>query len=373
MGSLEVQDLTKRYGDRVVLNNIQFSVAEGEFFVLLGPSGGGKSTILRLVCGIETADGGKITLNGRDITHLPPRERDIGMVFQDYGLYPHMNIYDNIAYGLQARGMPKAEIDVRVMEAADKLGLTPMMKRIIVDLSGGEQQRVALARALAKNAELYLFDEPLSNLDPKLRASARRDIVMVHRTKHKPSLYVTHDQNEALAIGDRIAIIAKGSLQQVGTADDLIRHPANLFVASFIGSPPMNLLPGTLIRQERQVRLEDGSCLQLPTHWRDTLLDYQKEAITVGIPPSAFLPAHLEGKEVSEAMSKMEVEVEDVEPLVSETVVTVKLPTGALVSAVFQGVDEEYYAIGKPISIQVDGDQLSLFDPVTEKALLPQA
>ncbi len=266
MGSLDVLDLTKHYGERVVLDNIQFSVSEGEFFVLLGPSGGGKSTILRLVCGIEIADRGKISLNGRDITNLPPRERNIGMVFQDYGLYPHMNVFENIAYGLEARGMPKEEINRRVMEATEKLGLKPMMQRIIVDLSGGEQQRVALARALAKNADLYLFDEPLSNLDPKLRAQARRDIVMVHRTKQKPSIYVTHDQNEALAIGDRIAIIAKGRLQQVGTADDLIRHPANMFVAGFIGTPPMNLLSGAVLRQDRQVRLEDGStpCRVIP-------------------------------------------------------------------------------------------------------------
>ncbi|MHB0966163.1 MAG: ABC transporter ATP-binding protein, partial [Bellilinea sp.] len=246
MGQLEVQNLVKSYGSKEVIANISFSVRDGEFFVLLGPSGGGKSTILKVISGIEKADSGRILLADRDITNIPPRDRNVGMVFQDYGLYPHMNVFENIAYGLEARGMPRAEIATRVKESADRLGLTPLIDRVIVDLSGGEQQRVSLARALAKDAEVYLFDEPISNLDPKLRAQARRDIIMLHRMKQKPSLYVTHDQNEALAIADRIAIIAQGKLQQVGTSNDLIQNPANLFVAGFIGTPPMNLLSGIL-------------------------------------------------------------------------------------------------------------------------------
>lgn len=371
MGDLEVRGLSKRYGDRVVLDHVDFSVGDGEFFVLLGPSGGGKSTILRLICGIEAVDAGKVTLGGRDITNLPPRERNIGMVFQDYGLYPSMNVYENIAYGLEARGMPKDEVQKRVLEACEKLGLTPMLKRIIIDLSGGEQQRVALARALAKNADLYLFDEPLSNLDPKLRAQARRDIVMVHRAKGKPSLYVTHDQSEALAIGDRIAIIAKGQLQQVGSADDLIQHPANMFVAGFIGTPPMNLLPGTIVREAAQVRLENGTTLQLPERWRETLTTYTKDKVMLGIPPSAFLPPHLEGDASTASLSKLDVLIEDMEPLVSESIVTMKLPSGSLASAIFQVVDEEAYAIGKSLAINVDGEQLCLFDPDTETALQP--
>ncbi|NMB68980.1 MAG: ABC transporter ATP-binding protein [Chloroflexi bacterium] len=373
MGALEVKGLTKRYGGRAVLNNIDFSVEEGEFFVLLGPSGGGKSTILRLVCGIEPADGGQITLGGRDITGLPPRERNIGMVFQDYGLYPHMNVFENIAYGLEARGMPKDEVKRRVEEAAAKLGLTPLIERIIVDLSGGEQQRVALARALAKNAELYLFDEPLSNLDPKLRAQARRDIVMVHRAKQKPSIYVTHDQTEALAIGDRIAIIANGRLQQVGKANDLIERPANLFVAGFIGTPAMNLLPATPLRGDCQVRLENGALLSLPEPWRGTLAAYPGEKVIVGIPAAAFLPPHLENDAEGGALSPLEAVVEDVEPLVAELIVLLKLPGGPRASAIFQGVDEELYAPGKALTLQVDGRQLCLFDPQTEQALRPTA
>jgi ABC-type sugar transport system ATPase subunit len=196
---------------------------------------------------------------------------------------------------------------------------------------------------------------------------------MVHRTKQKPSLYVTHDQTEALAIGDRIAIIAKGKLQQVGPADDLIRHPANMFVAGFIGTPAMNLLPGTVIRQDHQVRFEDGTSLKLPATWNATIGGYPKDNITVGIPPSAFLPAHLEAGAATESLSTLNVQVEDIEPLVSEMVVTMKLPSGTLASAIFQGMDEDYYAKGKQLSIQVDGEQLCLFDPDTEVALRPQA
>ncbi|MCC7206062.1 MAG: ABC transporter ATP-binding protein, partial [Anaerolineae bacterium] len=275
MASLEIRNLYKSFGRNTVLNDINLTVPEGEFFVVLGPSGGGKSTLLRILCGIELPDSGEIILNGRNITQLPPRERNIGMVFQDYGLYPHMDVRENIAYGLEARNMPKAVVEERVKAAAAKLGITPLLERVVVDLSGGEQQRVALARALAKDASLYLFDEPLSNLDPKLRVQARRDIVMVHREKHKPTLYVTHDQTEALASGDRIGVIAAGRLQQVGAADDLIQRPANLFVARFIGSPPMNLVSATLEFDARAdvfaARFGGQTVLRLPSLWNATL------------------------------------------------------------------------------------------------------
>ena len=294
MGQLEVQNLVKSYGSKEVIANISFSVRDGEFFVLLGPSGGGKSTILKVISGIERADSGRILLADRDITNIPPRDRNVGMVFQDYGLYPHMNVFENIAYGLEARGMPKAEIVTRVKVSADRLGLTPLIDRVIVDLSGGEQQRVSLARALAKNAEVYLFDEPISNLDPKLRAQARRDIVMLHRMKQKPSLYVTHDQNGALAIADRIAIIAQGKLQQVGSSNDLIQNSTNLFVAGFIGTPPMNLISGIFATDEQgrlQVEFTPGLALILPDYWNHPLLNYQGKRVVVGIPPAAIYPA----------------------------------------------------------------------------------
>lgn len=372
MGQLEVQNLVKSYGGKEVIANISFSVPDGEFFVLLGPSGGGKSTILKVISGIEKADSGRILLAERDITHFPPRDRNVGMVFQDYGLYPHMNVFENIAYGLEARGMPKAEIAVRVKESADRLGLTPLIDRVIVDLSGGEQQRVSLARALAKNADVYLFDEPISNLDPKLRAQARRDIVMLHRMKQKPSLYVTHDQNEALAIADRIAIIAQGKLQQVGTSNDLIQNPANLFVAGFIGTPPMNLISGRIASDGQgrlQVEFTPELALTLPETWNHSLLAFKGERVTVGIPPAAIYPAGLSAHdELQDPLSHLEGEITFIEPLVSEIIVALKFNDIVHTSAVFTGVDETELEVGSRLRVAIDGGQIRLFNPATEEA-----
>ncbi len=372
MGQLEVQNLVKSYGSKDVIANISFSVRDGEFFVLLGPSGGGKSTILKVISGIEKADSGRILLADRDITNIPPRDRNVGMVFQDYGLYPHMNVFENIAYGLEARGMPKAEIATRVKESADRLGLTPLIDRVIVDLSGGEQQRVSLARALAKNAEVYLFDEPISNLDPKLRAQARRDIVMLHRMKQKPSLYVTHDQNEALAIADRIAIIAQGKLQQVGSSNDLIQNPANLFVAGFIGTPPMNLISGIFAidgQGRLQVEFTPGLALTLPDYWNHPLLNYQGKRVVVGIPPAAIYPASMTAdNELQAPLSHLEGEITFVEPLVSEIIVALKFNDVVHASAVFIGVDETELEVGSRLRVAIDGGQIRLFNPETEQA-----
>jgi ABC-type sugar transport system ATPase subunit len=371
MGTLEILHLTKRFGNHTVLNGLSLTVAEGEFFVLLGPSGGGKSTILKTVCGIEQPDAGQILLDGRDLTRLPPRDRNIGMVFQDYGLYPHMSVFENIAYGLEARGMAKAEVSQRVTAAAGKLGLTPHIQRVVVDLSGGEQQRVALARALAKDADLYLFDEPISNLDPKLRAQARRDILMVHRAKGKPTLYVTHDQTEALAIGDRIGIVANGQLQQVGAAEDLTQRPANLFVAGFIGTPSMNLLRGAVafdsVRDEYQVNVSPQLALRLPGKWKPALQAYYKDRLVVGIPPLAFFtPESAEGG----GQLHLEGEIEFVEPLVSELIVVVALQPGVPASAMLLNADESQFQIGNRLRLGVDSEQFCLFDPDTEQALV---
>jgi ABC-type sugar transport system ATPase subunit len=375
MGSLELQHLTKRFGKQIVLDALDLAVAEGEFVVLLGPSGSGKSTILKLICGIETADAGRILLAGRDITSLPPRNRNLGMVFQDYGLYPHMNVFENIAYGLEARGLPRDEINKRVKEGAERLGLTPLLERVVVDLSGGEQQRVALARALVKEADAYLFDEPLSNLDPKLRAQARRDILMVHRARQKPSLYVTHDQSEALAMGDRIAIIAGGKLQQVGAPDDLLQRPANLFVAGFIGTPAMNLLRGSLKagKDGLQVDVAPGFAIHLPPRWNLALQKYGKPEVVVGIPPSAFFVAGMAAPAPQETVSVIEGEIDFVEPLVSEVVVGLRLSQNLFVNALFFNVDENLFQGKECITVGINSDLLCLFDPHTEQVISLEA
>ncbi|MFC7619348.1 ABC transporter ATP-binding protein [Microlunatus sp. GCM10028923] len=244
MTELEVRGVSKRLGDHPAVDDVSFTVAAGEFFVLLGTSGSGKSTLLRLICGLETPDRGVIMVGGREIQALPPRQRNLGMVFQEYGLYPSMDVRGNIAYGLEARGgLDKAEIRSRVERAAGRLGLTDLLGQAPQDLSGGEQQRVALARAMVKDADAFLYDEPMSNLDPKLRHQARRDVLAVHREQGRPSVYVTHDQSEAFAMADRVAIMSHGVLQQVASPDELLAAPSNAFVARFVGSPPMNLLP----------------------------------------------------------------------------------------------------------------------------------
>jgi ABC-type sugar transport system ATPase subunit len=372
MNELEIKDLVKHYGTNPVIQNVSFKVSEGEFFVLLGPSGGGKSTMLRLICGLEQPDSGNIILSNRDITRLPSRERNVGMVFQDYGLYPHMDVYQNIAYGLEARGMPRDEVDQRVRQSSEKLGITPLIKRIIVDLSGGEQQRVALARALAKDADLYLFDEPLSNLDPKLRAQARRDIIMLHREKHKPSIYVTHDQTEALAIGDRIGIIAQGRMQQVGDADELIRYPANMFVAGFIGSPAMGLIQANVLCEGQLLDYHvqaKGINLKLPKKWTKILDTYNKKDVVLGIRPSAMA---VEGTPSAFTISSENIlagVVEDIQPLIGETVVSLKVSEDIHLSGIFQEVNETLLP-GDMLRVGIDLGEIRLFDPETQNALV---
>lgn len=367
MSDLEVQGLVKRFGNNLVVDRVSFYVNDGEFFVLLGPSGGGKTTILRMICGLEMPDDGRIVLNGQDVTKLNPRQRNLGMVFQDYGLYPSMDVYGNIAYGLEARRVPKAEIQKLVPQAAAKLGLTPHLRRSINDLSGGEQQRVALARILVKDADAFLYDEPLSNLDPKLRYQARRDIVSVHRTKQKPSVYVTHDQTEAFAIADRIAVIAKGHLQQVGTSDELIEAPANIFMSRFVGSPPMNLLTGNLTRKERDYAVQVGeNAFALPRKWTRALEHYREATIILGIRPQTIVPqwqfASLDYKP-----QVLDAEIVDVEALIGEANVTLKLGNGVEAIAVWS--DETLPDSGERMQVGINTEMFCLFDPTTEQAI----
>lgn len=368
MSKIEVQELVKRFADNLVVNQVSFHVDDGEFFVLLGPSGGGKTTILRLICGLEQPDGGQIILGGQDVTRFSPRQRNVGMVFQDYGLYPAMDVYGNIAYGLENRHMPKAEIQKRVQEAAEKLKLTPLLKREIAGLSGGEQQRVALARILARDADLFLYDEPLANLDPKLRYQARRDILAVHRARRVPSIYVTHDQAEAFAIGDRIAVIAHGQLQQVGTPGELAETPANLFMARFIGNPPMNLLTGTLSKCDaRAVVQVQGQTWPLPEKWCSVVDQLQNAELIVGIPPQALVPPW-QLADAEHDLTVIAATVSDLEPLIGEMIVYLKLESGATLVALWPE-PETLPEVGESLQAGIDPQTFCLFDPQTERAL----
>jgi multiple sugar transport system ATP-binding protein len=245
-GGLEIENVTKSFGPKTILKGISFKVKPGQFVVLVGPSGCGKSTMLRSIAGLESIDKGLIRIGERDVANLPPKDRNIAMVFQDYALYPHKSVYENIAFGLRVRRMDEAEIDRRVREAARKLNLMELLERRPAALSGGQRQRVAIGRAIVRQPDVFLFDEPLSNLDAKLRGSMRVEISRLHRDLNATVIYVTHDQVEAMTLADQIIVLEAGVIQQVGAPLDLYYHPVNTFVATFIGSPPMNLIPGTL-------------------------------------------------------------------------------------------------------------------------------
>jgi multiple sugar transport system ATP-binding protein len=247
MAPLSLRNVQKSYGSAAVIHGVSVDIADGEFVVLVGPSGCGKSTLLRMIAGLEPITGGEIEIGGRVVNELEPKDRDIAMVFQNYALYPHMSVEKNMGFSLEHRGASKAEIAERVDWAADILGLKPLLQRRPGQLSGGQRQRVAMGRAIVRNPQVFLFDEPLSNLDAKLRVVMRGEIKRLHQRLGTTTIYVTHDQVEALTMADRIVVMNAGKVEQIGTPAELFDRPANIFVAGFIGSPAMNFLAGTLL------------------------------------------------------------------------------------------------------------------------------
>lgn len=262
MSEIELRNVAKAYGSVAILDDISLGMSEGEFVVLVGPSGCGKSTLLRMIAGLEDITSGEITIGGRIVNDIPAKERDIAMVFQSYALYPHMKVADNMSFALKLAGASKAEISKRVAEAAEILGLDKLLDRLPRELSGGQRQRVAMGRAIVRDPRAFLFDEPLSNLDAKLRVKMRGEIKKLHQRLGKTMVYVTHDQTEAMTMADKIVVLNGGKIEQVGAPLDLYENPSNLFVAGFIGSPEINLLQGTV--DGRFVRLSDDLLLPLP-------------------------------------------------------------------------------------------------------------
>jgi len=289
MSRIVLDRITKLFAEDVVaVDDVSLEIADGEFMVLVGPSGCGKSTILRMIAGLEDVTAGEITIGDRQVTDLEPKARDIAMVFQSYALYPHMTVEQNLAFGLKLRKTPKAELKERVFDAARILGLLPLLQRRPAELSGGQRQRVAMGRAMVREPQAFLMDEPLSNLDAKLRVQMRGQLMLLHERLKTTTVYVTHDQVEAMTLGERVAVLRDGVLQQVDIPQQLYRHPTNLFVAAFIGSPPMNLVEAEV----RAERLRFGGW-DLPSGDRVDLSAYEGKRVILGVRPSDMEDANV--------------------------------------------------------------------------------
>ncbi len=316
MTEVRLANLTKAYGNMEVVHAIDLDIADNEFLVLVGPSGCGKSTTLRMIAGLEEITGGTIHIGDRVVNDLAPRERNVSMVFQNYALYPHMTVRENLGFGLKIAKVAEQDIGTRVTQAADILGIAELMERMPAELSGGQRQRVAMGRAIVRNPDVFLFDEPLSNLDAKLRVQMRTEIKKLHRRVENTVVYVTHDQVEAMTLADRIVIMRDGYIEQVGTPLEVFNEPANTFVGSFIGSPPMNQLDGIVRLADGDISLADGLSIPIPQRTRARLSEGQK--VVVGIRPDDLAPRG-HGIHDSEASAELELSVSISEPLGTET------------------------------------------------------
>jgi sn-glycerol 3-phosphate transport system ATP-binding protein len=358
MATVAIQGVRKTYpGHSVeVIKGISAEVADGEFLVMLGPSGCGKSTLLRMVAGLETISSGEIAIGGRVVNNLEPKDRDIAMVFQNYALYPHMSVYDNIAYGLRIRGVSKPEIDRKVKETAALLELAPFLDRKPRALSGGQRQRVAMGRAIVREPAVFLFDEPLSNLDAKLRTQMRVEIKRLQARLGVTSLYVTHDQVEAMTLADRLMVMNAGMAEQVGTPMEVYRRPASIFVAGFIGSPAMNFLPGRIAGAGDQVELAGGTMLAADGSGS------AGQAVVVGIRPE-----HLTLTPDAPPGRALQITAELVEALGADTLVHGRLGDGdaMLLARLPGGVATR---AGDRLTLGVAPEAVHLFDPATERA-----
>jgi len=318
MADVSIRNIRKSFGLVAIIKGVDVDIQDGEFVILVGPSGCGKSTLLRMIAGLEDITDGEIRIGSRVVNDVPPKDRDIAMVFQSYALYPHMTVAENMAFSLKLKGTPKAEIDKRVKEAAASLGLVPLLDRYPRQLSGGQRQRVAMGRAIVRDPQVFLFDEPLSNLDAKLRVQMRTEIKELHQRLKTTTVYVTHDQIEAMTMADKIVVMHDGIVEQIGAPLDLYDRPANLFVAGFIGSPAMNFIEGTLAGQG--IALKSGA--SLPLEARPNLAE--GAPLTVGIRPEhlQIVPAGTPGA--------IPATVAVVEPTGSDTTVIAKAEGGNL-------------------------------------------
>jgi multiple sugar transport system ATP-binding protein len=359
MASVRIRAVTKRFGDTEVLQPLDLDIAHQEFVVLVGPSGCGKSTLLRIIAGLEEATSGAVEIDGAVVNEVAPKDRDIAMVFQDYALYPHLTVFKNMAFGLEIQKRPAAEIHARVAEAAAILNIAHLLERRPKELSGGQRQRVAMGRAIVRKPRVFLFDEPLSNLDAQLRVQMRTEIKKLHTKVATTVVYVTHDQVEAMTLANRIVVLKDGRIEQVGTPDEVYNSPATMFVAGFIGAPTMNFLPGRVGADAASVTLAGGATLALGDSQRAACRARAGGDIVLGVRPEHFTPA-------AGAGAHLAARVEVVEPLGSDTLVFFSV---AGTEAVARVPPRVRVRPGDALPLALETGQLSFFDPQTERAL----
>ncbi len=366
MARVLLENITKKFGDVTAVKDINLEIKDQEFMVLVGPSGCGKTTTLRMIAGLEEITAGKIYINGELINDVPPKDRNIAMVFQNYALYPHMKVYDNMAFGLKLRKTPKREIKERVGEAADILGLSELLGRYPKQLSGGQRQRVALGRAIVRRPAVFLMDEPLSNLDAKLRVQMRSELQRIHKTLKATVVYVTHDQVEAMTLGQRISVIVNGGLQQVDNPLTVYSKPANLFVGGFIGSPPMNFVNGTISKKDNKYTFEcEGFKMVIPDSVAHLLENYVGKEVVFGIRPEDVWDVP------SSEWIKEKIYLDSIvnyrEIIGAETYLYINVSGVTLVSRVNGLCDA---LTGSEFKVVVNLNKLHFFDPENQQAII---
>ncbi len=381
MAAIEMKNIVKKYGDGFpAVNDVSIDIADGEFVILVGPSGCGKSTLLRMIVGLEDITSGDMIIGGKRVNDLAPRERNLAMVFQNYALYPHLSVYENIAFPLRLAKAPDDEVDKKVREASRTLELDEHLERKPGNLSGGQRQRVAMGRAIVRDAQAFLFDEPLSNLDAKLRGQMRTEIARLQKRLGITTVYVTHDQTEAMTLGDRVAVLKRGELQQLATPRELYEQPVNLFVAGFIGSPPMNFLPATV--EGTTVDMPFGK-VEIPKHKADLVADHTGKTLIAGIRPEYFDDASVIEESKRASGSTFRATVEFTEWLGNEAYAYLPFEAPEAVQKQLEQLERDldgeslrtqivvsldaasHVAAGDEAEIWVDTERIHIFDPET--------
>ncbi|CAM1357884.1 ABC transporter ATP-binding protein [Tenacibaculum xiamenense] len=367
MATIEISHLKKIYPNakEATIKDANLAINDKEFIVLVGPSGCGKSTLLRMIAGLEDITDGELKIDEQRMNEFSPKDRDIAMVFQNYALYPHMTVFENMAFGLKLRKVPKKEIKEKVEKVAEILGITHLLDRRPKDMSGGQRQRVAIGRAIVRNPKVFLFDEPLSNLDAALRVQMRSEIKKLHKQLEATIVYVTHDQIEAMTMGDRIVVLKDGNVMQFDTPMNLFNNPTNKFVAGFIGSPSMNFLEGKILVEEEAKFISKDLEFSIPKDMQPSMKSYEGKSVYFGFRPEYIYDKAIENqKRLSQTMMAL---VENVEPIGSESFVYFRFKGNPKELFCFRSNSEHQYKVDEEIEIGVDIDRLRFFDKETEE------